>query len=231
MISTDSDRCRALATLSPPVVDHQRADLVTHLSAMADATRRMIADAGIALQTRDPERVRAVAAAAGRIDLMHIELERDVVDQIIQQRPTPDDLWHLLALLDTGVLLGRMGETGVALARLALGPNAPDVVDLPVGLAHGLTDMTTYVGHMLADAVRPWQGNVHDIASAPTHLARQLEEAHDTFFQSLVTAARASLPLPAVLWVDRAAGLIHEAGQLAVDIAETACMPTTSDPA
>jgi hypothetical protein len=90
--------------------------------------------------------------------------------------------------------------------------------------------MATRIGHLLDDAMQPWRGSTRDLSSAPLHLARELEDAHAALFSELVATARAGLALAPVLWVDRAIGLLHEAGQLAVDIAETtrlAPRPTT----
>lgn len=194
-------------------------EIVAQTLEMADATRRVLIDTGVALLTTDPDRTRAVATATGRIGLTHIALERDIVDLIVRRPPIAGDLRRLVALLHTGTHLERMAGTGIALARLALEPDARAV---PPALARRLVVMATRVGQMLDDAVRPWHGPSRDMRSTPVHLARQVEEVHATLVGALVAAAKEGLPLAPILWVDHAIGLLHEAGQLAVNIAETA---------
>jgi hypothetical protein len=211
----------AVATLSRSTADRSPGDVVAEVGDMAAATRRMLAGAGIAIQTHDPDRTRSVAAAAGRIGLDHTTLERHIVDLMVGRPPDGDDLRWLAALITTGTLLQRMAGIGVDLARLTL---EPDAVAVPPALRGDLVVMTVRLGHLLDDAVRPWRGPCQVISSAPVHLGRQLEEAHSALFGDLAAAARAGLPLAPVLWVDRAIGLLHEAGQLVVVIAETACL-------
>jgi phosphate transport system protein len=196
------------------------------VSDMATATRRMLVDASIAVQTADAGRARAVVGADDAVDAAYLEIERTILDVIARQQPVAGDLRRLVALLQTGLHLERMADTTVEIARQVLrtGESSPTA-----SLGRDLVAMSTQVRRMLDEATHALRERRRDLCLSVVRLEGELDEVNEALFTELAASAGQGLALPSVLWVDRVARLLQRAGQHAVDIAEAAWFQITGE--
>ena len=207
-------------------LEPQLASIEARVIEMATATRRMLVDAGIAVQTMDAGRARAIVAADDAVDSTYLAVERAILDLLARQQPVASDLRRLMALLQTGMHLERMADTAVEVGRQVL--RAGDLAPVP-DLVRDLVKMGVRVRRMLDGALQALRERERDMCLAVVRLEGELDELHEALFTHQAANAGEGLPLPVVLWIDRVARLLQRAGQHAVDIAEAAWFQITGE--
>jgi phosphate transport system protein len=225
-MNTNEQAADSVTATARPGLDPQLGSIEAQVLEMAAATRRMLVDAGIAVQTMDAARARTVVAADDTVDAAYLETERAILDVIARQQPVAGDLRRLVALLQTGLHLERMADAAVEVARQVLRAGEPSPAP---GLVRELVTMGTQVRRMLDGALQALRERRRDLCLAVVRLEGQLDEVHEALFTELAAAAGEGLALPSILWVDRVARLLQRAGQHAVDIAEAAWFQITGE--
>jgi phosphate transport system protein len=216
----------SMATATRPGLDRQLAEVEARVLEIGAATRQMLVDAGITVQTMDAVRARAVVTADDAVDESYLGIERAVLDLMARQQPVAGDLRRLVAILQIGLHLERMADTAVEVSRQVL--RSGDTAS-PPDLVRDLAAMGAQVRRMLDEALRAACERRRDLCLAVVRLEGELDEAHEALFTGLAAAAGEGLPLPSVLWVDRVARLFQRAGQHAVDVAEAAWFQITGE--
>lgn len=215
-----------VAMATRPGLDRQLGDIEARVLDMGEATRQMLVDAGVTVQTMDAARARTVVAADDAVDESYLGTERAILDLIALQQPVAGDLRRLVAMLQIGLHLERMADAAVEICRQVL--RSGDAAS-PPELVDDLAAMGTQVQRMLDEALRATRERRRDRCLVVVRLEGELDEAHEALFTELAALAGEGLPLPSVLWVDRVARLLQRAGQHAVDVAEAAWFQITGE--
>jgi phosphate transport system protein len=207
-------------------LDRPLSDIEAQVLDMADATQRMLIDAGAVMQTMDADQARAVVGADDAVDAAYLDIERTILDVLARKQPVAGDLRRLVAQLQTGLHLERIADTAVDVARQVLrsGDPAPQPDQV-----RDLVAIGAQVRQMLDVAMQALHERRRDLCLEVVRLEGQLDEVHETLFAEQARAAGEALALPSILWVDRVARLLQRAGRHAVDIAEAAWFQITGE--
>lgn len=207
-----------------PRFERQMGEVEARVLAMGDLARRMLVDAGVALQTMDEDRCRAIVVADDDIDALYVEVERTIVEVIALQQPVAGDLRRLIALLQASLHLERVADSAVDVARLVLRAEGPKP-----GLVADLGAMATKVRHMLDVALRALRERRSDLCLDVVGIGEELGEVDADILTALAVDGSDGRALPWLLWVDRAARVLDRAGDHVVDIAEAVWFETTGE--
>jgi phosphate transport system protein len=207
-------------------LDRPLTEVEAQVTEMALATRRMLVDAGRAVQTMDADRARTVVDADDAVDAAYLGVERAVIDVVALKQPVAGDLRRLVALLQTGLHLERMADAAVEVSRQVL---QSGVTDPPDELVLSLVAMGAEVRQMLDVGVQALVEGRRDLCLAVVRHEGKLDELHEELVAEQARAAGEASPLASILWVDRVARVLQRAGQHAVDIAEAAWFQITGE--
>jgi arsenate reductase (thioredoxin) len=219
-----------VAELAPSSPTRSRATFLEELEQLSVTIRQMCDDsvallerAAVPLRGEVPEAIEEIDRGDDRIDEQWLGLERRVVEVIARQQPVATDLRRLIAMLQAGLHLERIGDGAVMLAHALATPTA-----LPDRVRAHLGTMVELVCTMTVDASSALLDRDEAAARRLEALDEDLDELHHRTLQELVLAnGGGSQERALALHADRASRALERAGGHAVDVAEAALFLTT----
>jgi phosphate transport system protein len=192
-----------------------------------DAVRRELTRAIDAVDRRDATAARAVIVADAELHERCGELHHDLLSCIARQIPVAGDLRLLVALLEVGQHIERMGDQVARVARLAI--TLEECRRLDGELLGCLFEMANIAGDEIAKARDAFAGRDVELAHQLVRDDKAVNKRNRTCFQLAVELGRDPELRPALARVALTARAVERIGDNAVDIGEQAAFVVTGE--
>jgi len=151
---------------------------------MGGLAEQLVGEAFEALESHNPARAEATVASDATIDLLHRELEEQVIVMIARRQPMANDLRQVISVLKVAGELERIGDLAKNVAKRALAISGENH---PKGLLTGLRHMVELASKQLKDVLDAYAARDADRALAVWHKDEQLDAVYNSVFRELLT--------------------------------------------
>lgn len=206
--------------------DDELAALESRLLAMGRAVGNLLSDANRALATLDVASTAGLIAADDAVDEAYLAAERGIIEVIARRQPVAGDLRRLVALLQVGLHLERIGDSAVDVARAL---RTIDGLRPDPGIVEQLTTIGDRVVSMVELALKALEQRSRELCLEVVAADSSNNEMHRAVFAALVDTAGNGAARTWMLALDHVMRLYERAGDHAVDIAEAVWFQITGE--
>ena len=158
--------------------------LESKVGQMGGLAELMLSEAFAALESRNPDRARAVVASDGAIDTLQRELEEQVIVMIARRQPMANDLRHIMAVLKVAGDLERIGDLAKNIGKRALAVSGETH---PKPLMTGLRHMIELTARSLKDVLDAFSARDADKALKVWRDDEEIDALYNSLFRELLT--------------------------------------------
>ncbi len=164
--------------------EQELALLDSRIGQMGGLAEQLVGEAFDALASHNPARAEATVASDATIDLLHGELEEQVILMIARRQPVANDLRQVISVLKVAGELERVGDLAKNVAKRA---HTVSGETHPKGLLTGLRHMAELASRQLKDVLDAYAARDADRALAVWHTDEKLDAVYNSVFRELLT--------------------------------------------
>ena len=164
--------------------EQELAALDDKIGQMGGLAEQLVAEAFDALESHNPARAEATVASDATIDLLHREVEEQVIVMIARRQPLANDLRQIISLLKVAGELERIGDLAKNVAKRALAISGENH---PKGLLTGLRHMVELASKQLKDVLDSYAARDPERALAVWRKDEKLDAVYNSVFRELLT--------------------------------------------
>ncbi len=164
--------------------DAEFSDLDRLTAEMGGLTEKLLSEAFLALEKRDPKLAEIAVASDRRIDEIERRLQERAILMIAKRQPVANDLRHIMTVLKVAGDLERAGDLAKNIAKRAL---AVANESHPRPLMNGLRHMTELAQRQLKDVLDAFGSRDAAKAVAVWHADMGLDTLYNSVFRELLT--------------------------------------------
>jgi phosphate transport system protein len=151
---------------------------------MGGLAEQLVSESFNALAGHNPARAEATVASDATIDLLHKELEEQVIIMIARRQPLANDLRQVISVLKVAGELERIGDLAKNIAKRALAISGENH---PKGLLTGLRHMVELASKQLKDVLDAYAARDAERALAVWRTDEKLDAIYNSVFRELLT--------------------------------------------
>jgi phosphate transport system protein len=151
---------------------------------MGGLAEQLVIEAFDSLAGHNPARAKATVASDATIDLLHQELEEQVIVMIARRQPLANDLRQVISVLKVAGELERIGDLAKNIAKRALAISGENH---PKGLLTGLRHMVELASRQLKDVLDAYAARDAERALAVWRKDEKLDAVYNSVFRELLT--------------------------------------------
>jgi phosphate transport system protein len=154
------------------------------ISQMGGLAEELVGEAFDSLASHNPARAQATIASDATIDLLHRELEEQVILMIARRQPVANDLRQIISVLKVAGELERVGDLAKNVAKRAQTVSGEAH---PKGLLTGLQHMTDLATRQLKDVLDAYSARDAERALVVWRRDENLDAVYNSVFRELLT--------------------------------------------
>lgn len=158
--------------------------LDSKISQMGGLSEQLVGEAFDSLASHNPTRAKATVASDATIDLLHREVEEQVILMIARRQPMANDLRQVISVLKVAGELERVGDLAKNVAKRAQTVSGETH---PKALLTGLQHMTELASRQLKDVLDAYAARDAERALAVWHQDEKLDAIYNSVFRELLT--------------------------------------------
>jgi phosphate transport system protein len=151
---------------------------------MGGLAEQLVSESFNSLVGHNPARAEATVASDATIDLLHKELEEQVIIMIARRQPLANDLRQVISVLKVAGELERIGDLAKNIAKRALAISGENH---PKGLLTGLRHMVELASKQLKDVLDAYAARDAERALAVWRTDEKLDAIYNSVFRELLT--------------------------------------------
>jgi phosphate transport system protein len=164
--------------------EQELAFLDDKISQMGGLAEQLVGEAFDSLASHNPMRAKATVASDATIDLLHRELEEQVILMIARRQPMANDLRQIISVLKVAGELERVGDLAKNVAKRAQTISGETH---PKGLLTGLQHMTDLASRQLKDVLDAFASRNPERALQVWRQDENLDAVYNSVFRELLT--------------------------------------------
>ncbi len=164
--------------------EQELSTLDSKISQMGGLAEQLVGEAFDSLASHNPTRAQATVASDATIDLLHRELEEQVIMMIARRQPLANDLRQVISVLKVAGELERVGDLAKNVAKRAQTVSGETH---PKGLLTGLQHMTELASRQLKDVLDAFAARDAERAMVVWRKDENLDAVYNSVFRELLT--------------------------------------------